>query len=72
MYEAVVQGSIIIVMTLLMIFLQPAYANGGHMHLSGMFFLLPGGVWFPGGLFVVVYFLLRPGPDETSEESIHD
>jgi hypothetical protein len=71
-HEVCMQASSIVVITLLLIFLQPAYANGGHMHLGGIFFLLLGGVVFLGGLFVVFYFLLRPSPDETSEESDHD
>jgi hypothetical protein len=69
MYEAGTQGRIIFVTTLLLIFLQPAYANGGHMHLGGVFFLLMGGVAFVSGLCVVFYLLLRPRPEETSDES---
>jgi hypothetical protein len=72
MYEASTQGSIIFVITLLLIFLQPAYANGGHMHLGGVFFLLIGGVAFVSGLCVVFYLLLRPRPEETNDESAHD
>ena len=72
MRETVVQGSIIVAITLLLTFLQPVYANGGHIHLSGVFFLLLGGVVFLGGLFVVFYFLLRPNPDESSEDRTHD
>lgn len=67
MHKVFVQGSIIVVIALLLTFLQPAYANGGHLHLGGVFFLLLGGVVFVGGLFVVFYFLLRPSPDETNE-----
>ena len=66
-YEASVQGSIIVVITLLLTFLQPAYANGGHMHLGGIFFLLLGGLVFVGGFFVVFYLLLRPGSGDTEE-----
>lgn len=68
MSEITLQGSIIIIISLLLIFLQPAYANGGHLHLGGIFFLLLGVVVFLGGLLVVLYFLLRPAPDETREE----
>jgi hypothetical protein len=71
-HEAFVQGSIVVVITLLLTFLQPAYANGGHMHLGGVFFLLLGGVVFLGGLFLVIYFLLRPSPDDTSEDRTYD
>jgi hypothetical protein len=58
--------------TLLCILLQPAYANGGHMHLGSVFFLLLGGVAFIGGLSVVIYLLLRPAPEEGREESEPD
>lgn len=68
MSEITLQGSIIIIISLLLIFLQPAYANGGHLHLGGIFFLLLGVVVFLGGLLVVLYFLLRPARDETREE----
>jgi hypothetical protein len=71
-HEAFVQGSIIIIIALLLTFLQPAYANGGHLHLGGVFFVLLGGVVFLGGLCVVLYFLLRPGTGETSEERKYD
>jgi hypothetical protein len=59
-----VQGRCIVVSALLLLFLQPAHANGGHIHVEGIFFLLLGGLVFIGGLCVVVYFLLRPGPEE--------
>ena len=67
MRETVGQGRIILMMALLLTVLQPAYANGGHVHLGGVFFLLLGGVVFLGGLFTVLYFLLRPSADETDE-----
>jgi hypothetical protein len=72
MYETITQGSAIVVIALLLIFLQPAYANGGHIHLGGVFFLLLGGVVFLGGLCVVLYFLLRPGAAETPQKQDHD
>ena len=56
-----------ITITLLLIVLQPAYANGGHVHLEGVFFLLLGGVIFLGGLGMVLYFLFRPATPETPE-----
>jgi hypothetical protein len=71
-YEACTQGSIVLVITLLLILLQPAHANGGHMHLGGVFFLLLGGVAFICGLGTVLYLLLRPGPEERHEENEPD
>ena len=65
------RGSIIAFVTLLLTLLQPAYANGGHLHVEGIFFLLLGGIVFLGGLFVVLYFLLRPDPTDTQNEH-HD
>jgi len=57
----------IISITLLLICLQPAYANGGHTHLGGIFFLLLGGLVFVGGLLGVLYFLFRSEPDASTE-----
>jgi hypothetical protein len=65
-------GQMIALVILLLTVLQPAYANGGHVHLGGIFFLLLGGLVFLGGLFMVFYFLLRSDPAETQEESQHD
>jgi hypothetical protein len=59
-------------MALLLILLQPAYANGGHMHLGGIFFLLFGGLVFVGGLIMVLYMLFRADPEETSEPGESD
>jgi hypothetical protein len=70
--ETVAQSSITVVITLILTFLQPAYANGGHVRLGGVFFLLLGGVVFIGGLLVVFYFLLRPGADEMREAANDD
>ncbi len=66
--KLIIRGSGILILALLLTFLQPAYANGGHLHLGGVFFLLLGGVVFVGGLLVVLYFLLRSAPDDTHEE----
>jgi hypothetical protein len=66
------RGSIIAFVTLLLTLLQPAYANGGHLHVAGVFFLLLGGVVFLGGLFIVFYFLLRPDPTEVQNEHYDD
>ena len=73
MYETLVRSGVIMAIALLLTFLQPVYANGGHSHLlGGIFFLLLGGVVFFGGLLVVFYCLLRPSSDETSDESDYD
>ena len=64
-------GSIIAFVTLLLTLVQPAAANGGHLHLEGIFFLLLGGIVFLGGLLMVFYFLLRSDPAETQDEP-HD
>lgn len=63
---------IIVVIVLLLTFLQPAYANGGHVHLGGIFFLLLGGVVFIGGFILVLYFLFRANPTVADEESEND
>lgn len=44
--------------------LRPAYANGGHVHLGGIFFLLLGGLVFFGGIGVIFYLLFRAEPEE--------
>ena len=44
--------------------LRPAYANGGHVHLGGIFFLLLGGLIFFGGIGVIFYLLFRAEPEE--------
>jgi hypothetical protein len=62
--------ALITLMTMLFIVLPPAYANGGHMHLGGVFFLLLGGLLFVGGLGVVFYLLFRAEsePKERDDE----
>jgi hypothetical protein len=52
---------------LLFLLVAPVYANGGHVHLEGVFFLLLGGVVFVGGLVTILYFLFR-GDDEQRPE----
>jgi hypothetical protein len=47
--------------------LCPAYANGGHVHLGGIFFLLLGGLIFFGGIGVIFYLLFRAEPEEEDE-----
>ncbi len=59
-----------LLVTVLLVLLRPVYANGGHVHLGGIFFLLLGGVVFIGGLVVIFYLLLRAEPEEAQEE--HD
>ena len=60
--------STIVSIALLLVFLQPAYANGEHIHVGGLFLVLLGGVVFLGSLVVVFYFLLRATPEEAHEE----
>jgi hypothetical protein len=62
---------LIILAPLMLLALQPAYANGGHVHLGGIFFLLLGGVVFIGGLAMVFYLLFRSDPEAQPEED-HD
>ena len=66
------QGRGIVIVAFLLTFRQPAYANGGHIHVEGIFFLLLGGLVFFGGLCVVVYFLLRPDPEEAKAGNDQD
>jgi hypothetical protein len=54
--------------TLLLVLLQPAYANGEHVHVGGLFLVLLGGVVFLSSFVVIFYFLLRATPEETHEE----
>ena len=63
-----VRVGIIISIALLLVFLQPAYANGEHIHVGGLFLVLLGGVVFVGSLVVVFYLLLRSNTDEAHEE----
>jgi heme/copper-type cytochrome/quinol oxidase subunit 2 len=53
---------------LLLVLLQPAYANGEHVHVGGLFLVLLGGVVFLGSFVVIFYFLLRATPEEEHEE----
>ena len=63
-----VRAGMSISIALLLVFLQPAYANGEHIHVGGLFLVLLGGVVFLGSLVVVFYLLLRSNPDEAHEE----
>jgi hypothetical protein len=67
-----VRASTIVSIALLLVFLQPAYANGEHLHVGGLFLVLLGGMVFVGSVVVVFYFLLRPTPDEAQEEQESD
>ena len=49
-----------------------AYANGGHLHLGGMFFLLFGALAFVAGLVTVIYFLLRAAPEDIDDDDERD
>ncbi len=51
---------------------KPAAANGGHVHLGGIFFLLLGGIVFVAGIGVIFYLLLRPNPDNGDEPEDDD
>lgn len=54
---------------------KTAHANGGHVHLGGIFFLLLGGIVFIGGIVVVFYLLLRTEstePDAKDQEELFD
>lgn len=72
MRDVSTQSPIIVIIALLLTFLQPAYANGGHVHLGGIFFLLLGGVIFIGGFALVLYFLFRANPSAADEEPEYD
>ena len=63
-----VRAGITLSIALLLVFLQPAYANGEHIHVGGLFLVLLGGVVFVGSLVVVFYLLLRSNADEANEE----
>ena len=67
-----VRAGITLSIALLVVFLQPAYANGEHIHVGGLFLVLLGGVVFVGSFVVVFYFLLRSTPDEAQEEQERD
>ena len=67
-----VRASTIVSIALLLVFLQPAYANGEHLHVGGIFLVLLGGLVFLGSFVVVFYFLLRSTPDEAPEEQERD
>ena len=53
---------------LLVVFAQPVHANGGHLHLGGIFFLLFGALAFVAGLVTVIYFLLRATPEDLDDD----
>lgn len=53
---------------LLFVFAQPVHANGGHLHLGGIFFLLFGALAFVAGLVTVIYFLLRAAPEDIDDD----
>jgi len=63
-----VRASTIVGIASLLVFLQPAYANGEHIHVGGLFLVLLGGIVFLGSLVVVFYFLLRSNTNEAHEE----
>ena len=61
-----------ILVLLLVVFSQPVHANGGHLHLGGIFFLLFGALAFVAGLVTVIYFLLRAAPEDLDDDDEHD
>ncbi len=63
-----VRAGITLSIALIVVFLQPAYANGEHIHVGGLFLVLLGGMVFVGSLVVVFYLLLRSNADEANEE----
>ena len=63
-----IRAGIIVSIASFLVFLQPAYANGEHVHVGGLFLVLLGGVVFLGSFVVVFYFLLRGTPEEAHEE----
>ena len=62
-----VRAGITLSTALLLVFLQPAYANGEHIHVGGLFLVLLGGMVFVGSLVVVFYLLLRSNADEANK-----
>jgi hypothetical protein len=60
---------IVLTLGLAVVVRQPAYANGEHMHLGGIFFLFLGGGIFIAGLGLVLYFLLRRDTAERLEDT---
>ena len=63
-----VSSSAVLGLFLLLVFSVSAYANGGHLHLGGIFFLLFGALAFVAGLVTVVYFLLRAAPEDIDDD----
>jgi hypothetical protein len=63
-----------VIVTALLGSAKPAMANGGHMHLGGIFFLLLGGLVFVAGTGVVFYLLLRPrdSPSDPDADDFDD
>jgi hypothetical protein len=52
---------------LVLLGLQSVHANGGHVHLGGIFFLLLGGLIFIGGLGTIFYLLFRADPGDADD-----
>ena len=62
------RSSAVLGLFLLFFFSGSAYANGGHLHLGGIFFLLFGVLAFVAGLVTVIYFLLRAAPEDIDDD----
>lgn len=63
---------IVVSMVWLCICLQPAYANGEHVHVGGIFLVLLGGIVFVSSFVVVFYFLLRSSSQEPHDDEDPD
>ena len=63
-----VSSSAVLALFLLLVFSGSACANGGHLHLGGIFFLLFGALAFVAGLVTVIYFLLRAAPEDIDDD----
>lgn len=56
-----------ICLALILLNIRSAHANGGHVHLGGIFFLLLGGLIFIGGLGTIFYLLFRAEPEDADD-----
>lgn len=66
------RSSAILGLFLFLVFAQPVHANGGHLHLGGIFFLMFGALAFVTALVTVIYFLLRAAPEDLDDDDDPD